>query len=89
MVREVLDTCLGDLIKCRSVEENSDKVKFTVELQIFENYYYLEILFLVPCFTSQVVQIFLKICELRNIGAFVLLVLVPQVLVASLVLGCL
>ena len=38
-------------------------------------------------YTSQVVEIFLKICELRNIGALVLLVVIPQVLVASLVLG--
>ena len=39
MFIEELYTCHGDLIKGRSVEENSDKVKFTVELQIFEKYY--------------------------------------------------
>ena len=76
----------GDLVKCRSVKENSDKVELTFKLQIFKNYHLFR--FLVLLCTSQVVEIFLEICELRNIGALVPFVQVPQLLVRSLILGC-
>ena len=52
----------GNPVKCRSVEENSDKVKFTFKLQIYKNYHLFR--FLISFFTSQVVEIFLEICEL-------------------------
>ena len=77
----------GNLVKCRSVKENSDKVELTFKLQILKNYPYLYFLFLLPFFTSEVVEIFLKIRELRNSGTLVPLILVPQLFVCSLILG--
>ena len=80
----------GHSVKCRTIEENSNEVKFTLKFQILKKVFF-DDLNIVFGDTSQIidliiVDIFFKVGEFRDIGALVLLIQVEQVLVLFLVL---